>query len=47
MRSLGRQRWEDNIEVDLTEIGCECVKWFELCVVTKKNAHKCVKNLIF
>jgi hypothetical protein len=47
MRSLGRQRWEDNIKVDLKEISCADVKWIELYIVTKqkKNAHKCVNNL--
>jgi hypothetical protein len=48
VRSLGRRRWEDNIKVELKEISCEDVKWIELHMVTKqkKNAHKCVNNLI-
>jgi len=31
-RPLGRprRRWEDNIRVDLWEVGCECVDWMEL-----------------
>jgi len=31
-RSLGRprRRWEDNIWMDLREVGCGCVDWMEL-----------------
>jgi hypothetical protein len=31
-RSLGRPRyrWEDNIRMNLREVGCECVDWMEL-----------------
>jgi hypothetical protein len=31
-RSLGRpkHRWEDNIRMDLREVGCGCVDWMEL-----------------
>ena len=31
-RSLGRprRRWEDNIRMDLREVGCECVDWMDL-----------------
>ena len=31
-RPLGRprRRWEDNIRMDLWEVGCECVDWMEL-----------------
>jgi len=31
-RPLGRprRRWEDNIEMDLGEVGCGCVDWMEL-----------------
>ena len=31
-RPLGRQRrrWEDNIRMDLREVGCGCVDWMEL-----------------
>jgi len=31
-RPLGRQRctWEDNIEMDLQEVGCGCMDWIEL-----------------
>jgi hypothetical protein len=25
-----RSRWEDNIEVDLQEMGCGCMDWIEL-----------------
>ena len=31
-RPLGRprRRWEDNIEMDIKEVGCGCVDWIEL-----------------
>ena len=31
-RPLGRpkHRWEDNIRMDLREVGCGCVDWMEL-----------------
>jgi hypothetical protein len=31
-RPLGRprRRWEDNIRLDLWEVGCGCVDWMEL-----------------
>ena len=31
-RPLGRPRprWEDNIRVDLREVGCGCMDWMEL-----------------
>jgi hypothetical protein len=31
-RPLGRprRRWEDNIRIDLQEVGCGCVDWMEL-----------------
>ena len=31
-RPLGRprRRWEDNIKMDLQEVGCECMDWIEL-----------------
>ena len=31
-RPLGRPRlrWEDNIKMDLHEVGCECLDWIEL-----------------
>jgi hypothetical protein len=25
-----RSRWEDNIEIDLQEVGCRCIGWIEL-----------------
>ena len=25
-----RRRWEDNIRIDLREVGCGCVGWIEL-----------------
>ena len=31
-RTLGRprRRWEDNIKLDLLEVGCGCMDWIEL-----------------
>ena len=31
-RSVGRpkHRWEDNIKIDLQEVGCEGMEWIEL-----------------
>jgi hypothetical protein len=31
-RPMGRprRRWEDNIRIDLREVGCGCVDWMEL-----------------
>jgi hypothetical protein len=31
-RPLGRpgHRWEDNIKMDLQEVGCGCMDWMEL-----------------
>ena len=31
-RSLGRPRlrWEDNVKMDLQEVGCGCMDWIEL-----------------
>jgi len=31
-RPLGRprRRWEDNIDMDLHEVGCGCMDWIEL-----------------
>jgi hypothetical protein len=31
-RPLGRprRRWEDNVRMDLREVGCGCVDWMEL-----------------
>jgi hypothetical protein len=33
-RPLGRprRRWEDNIRMDLLEVGCGCVDWMELAL---------------
>ena len=25
-----RRRWEDNINIDLQEVGCGCMDWIEL-----------------
>jgi len=31
-RPLGRhwRRWEDNIKIDLQEVGCACMDWIDL-----------------
>jgi hypothetical protein len=31
-RPLGRprRRWEDNIKMDLQEVGCECMDWIDV-----------------
>ena len=31
-RLLGRprHRWEDNIKVDVQEVGCECMDWIDV-----------------
>ena len=31
-RPLGRprRRWEDNIKLDIQEMGCECMDWIDL-----------------
>ena len=31
-RPLGRprHRWEDDIKMDLQEVGCECMNWIDL-----------------
>ena len=29
-RGISRQRWEDNIKMDLQEVGCGDVDWIEL-----------------
>jgi len=38
-RPLGRPklRWEDNIKLDLQEVGCECMDWIE----PAQNKDKC------
>ena len=37
-RILGRPRrgWEDNIEIDIQEVGCEGVDWVDLAQVRDK-----------
>ena len=37
-RLLGRprRRWEDNIEMDLQEVGCRGMKWIELAQDTDR-----------
>ena len=32
-----RRRWEDNVKMDLQEVGCEGVDWIELV----KNRDRC------
>ena len=29
-RSLGRPRWEDNIKMNLMEVGCDAGDWIDL-----------------
>jgi hypothetical protein len=43
-RSLGRPRsiWEDNIRLDLSEIGWECVDWMHLA--QDRNQWRAVVN---
>ena len=39
-RPLGRpkRRWEDNIKMDLQEVGCGGMDWFELAHLALVNA---------
>jgi len=30
IRSITRRRWEDNIKMDLQEVGCEGMDWIDL-----------------
>ena len=32
-RGRPRCRWEDNIKIDLQEVGCWCMDWIELAQV--------------
>jgi len=40
-RPLGRprRRWEDNIKMDLQEVGCEGVEWIELAQDRDRDRH--------
>jgi hypothetical protein len=40
-RPLGRprHRWEDNIKMDLEEVGCEGMDWIELAKVRDRCGH--------
>ena len=40
-RPLGRprRRWEDNIKMDLQEVGCEGVDWIELAQDRDSGGH--------
>ena len=40
-RPLGRprRRWEDNIKMDLQELGCEGVDWIELAQDRDSGGH--------
>ena len=42
-RPLGRprHRWEDDIRMDLREVGCECVDWMELAQDRRQVACAC------
>ena len=31
-----RRRWEDNIMLDLQEVGCDCMGWIELAQETDR-----------
>jgi hypothetical protein len=44
-RPLGRPRrsWEDNIRMDLGEVGCGCVDWMELA--QDRDRWRAVMNL--
>ena len=44
-RPLGRprRRWEDNIRMDLGEVGCGCVDWMELA--QDRDRWRAVMNL--
>jgi len=41
MRPLGkhRHRWEDNVKMDLQEVGCGAVDWIELAQVGRGGGH--------
>jgi len=34
-----RRRWEDNIKMDLQELGCGCMDWIELLRIGKGGEH--------
>jgi hypothetical protein len=40
-RPLGRtrRRWEDNIKMDLQEVGCEVMDWTELAQLETGGVH--------
>jgi hypothetical protein len=42
-RPLGRprHRWEDNIQMDLQEMGCEGLDWIELAQYRERVAGNC------
>jgi len=46
-RPLGRRRWEDNIKMDLQEVGGGCGDWIELAQVRDRwrKLVSTVKNL--
>jgi hypothetical protein len=45
-RPLGRQRcrWEDNIKMDLQEVGCEGMDWIELA--QDRNRWRALVNAV-
>ena len=40
----GRRRWEDNIKVDLQEVGCGGVDWIELA--QDRNGWRALVNAV-
>jgi hypothetical protein len=45
-RPLGRprRRWEDNISIDLREVGCGCLDWMEL--VQDRDRWRAIVNAV-
>ena len=39
-----RRRWEDNIEMDLKEVGCGCMDWIEL--VQDRDSWRALVNAV-
>ena len=45
-RPLGRlgHRWDDNIKMDLQEVGCECMDWID--VVQDRHRWRALVNAV-
>jgi hypothetical protein len=45
-RPLGRhrRRWEDNIKMDLQEVGCGCMEWIE--VAQDRDRWRALVNVV-